>query len=113
MNCPNDTATISIVVAGYLSIENVQFLQNLNIYPNPTSGKFHLNFNLSKNDEPRFSIYSASGKLVHRFNKKKVKKGNNNISFDLNLIDMATGYYFLRIEGQYNNAALPLIFNKH
>ncbi len=112
-NCPDDTAIISIVVAGYVSIENVQFLQNLNIYPNPTSGKFHINFDFFKNDELRFSIYSAAGKLVHRFNKKKIKKGNNNIPFNLNLIDMVTGYYFLRIEGQYNNATLPLIFNKH
>ena len=112
-NCPDDTATISIVVAGYVSIENIQFLENLYVYPNPTSGKFYLNFNSFKNDDLPFSIYSGSGKLVHRFNKKKVKKGNNNIPFDLNLIDMATGYYFLRIEGQYNNAILPVIFNKH
>jgi PKD repeat protein len=112
-NCPNDTATISIVVAGYVSIENIQFLENLNIYPNPTSGKFYINFNSLKSDEAQFSIYSASGKLAHTFNKKEIKIGDNNMQFDLNLIDIATGYYFLKIEGQNNNTTLPLIYHKH
>ena len=112
-NCPNDTATISIVIAGYVSIENIQFLENLNIYPNPTSGKVYINFNSLKSDEVQFSIYSASGKLVHTFNKKEVKIGDNNIQFDLHLIDIATGYYFLKIEGQNNNATLPVIYRKH
>ena len=112
-NCPNDTATISIVVAGYVSIENVQFLKNLNIYPNPTSGKFYINFNSLKNDEVQFSIFSASGKLVHTFNKKEVKTGDNHIQFDLNLIDIATGYYFLKLEGQNNNATLSVIYHKN
>ena len=112
-NCPNDTATISIVVAGYVSIENIQFLENLNIYPNPTSGKFYINFNSLKSDELQFSIYSALGKSVHTFNKKEVKIGDNNMQLDLNLIDIATGYYFLKIEGQNNNATLPVIYHKH
>lgn len=112
-NCPNDTAIISIVVAGYISIENIKFLENLNIYPNPTSGKFHLNFYSLKNDKLSFSIYSASGKLIRTFNKKEVKIGDNNMPFDLNLINVATGYYFLKIEGQNNNTTLPLIYHKH
>ena len=112
-NCPNDTATISIVVAGYVSIENIQFLENLNLYPNPTSGKFYLNFNSLKSDEVQFFLYSTSGKLVHTFNKKEVKIGDNNMQFDLNLIDIAKGYYFLKIEGQNNNATLPLLYRKH
>ena len=112
-NCPNDTVTISIVVAGYVSIENIQFLENLNLYPNPTSGKFYLNFNSLKSDEVQFFLYSTSGKLVHTFNKKEVKIGDNNMQFDLNLIDIAKGYYFLKIEGQNNNATLPIIYNKH
>ena len=112
-NCPNDTTAISIVVAGYVSIENVQFLKNLNIYPNPTTGKFYINFNSLESDEIQFSIYSESGRLVHTFNKKEMKVGHNNMQFDINLIDIATGYYFLKIKGQNNNATLPLIFNKH
>ena len=35
------------------------------------------------------------------------------MQFDLNLIDIANGYYFLKIEGQNNNATLPIIYNKH
>jgi len=106
-------ATISIVVAGYVSIENIQFLENLNIYPNPTSGKFYINFNSLKSDELQFSIYSASGKSVYTFNNEEVKIGDNNMQLDLNLIDIATGYYFLKIEGQNNNATLPVIYHKH
>ena len=112
-NCPNDTASITIVVAGYTSIESNNLFQSVQIYPNPSSGTIFLDIFAKKNETILFKLYSLSGKLIAGFEPQKLTTGNNTIQIDLNSKRIATGYYLLKIEGQNNNATLPVIYHKY
>lgn len=78
--------------AGYTSFEEQESKNEFDVYPNPSSGIVHLNFNLT--DNAVLSIYSITGSKVSSIN---IKSGKS--LTDLNLYDYvpARGIYFLKV----------------
>jgi hypothetical protein len=81
-SCENDTSNVSN-----------QYLQNFNVYPNPTSGKFFIDFESTQ--RRTIKVYSIQGKLVHEMEQ-------TGISYVLDLDNQNSGTYILLIqEGSY------------
>jgi plastocyanin len=67
----NTTFTISTIVFG---VEDVDLLEGLNIYPNPSHGEFTLSFNLNEHvDAMTISVFDLRGRSVYNQNEKKPK----------------------------------------
>ena len=64
------------------------------VYPNPSTDKITVSYPSSMENEIIMQIFDASGKLIvketHVFNK-------NNPNFDLNIMNVAKGMYFLKL----------------
>lgn len=79
---------------------NQSSLNDLVIYPNPTSNIINISFNSIVNDDVQISLYDVQGRLI-----KTVKAESTIGSFDypLDLLTVPTGFYLLKIsQGNLN-----------
>lgn len=72
----------------------------VNIYPNPSNGKFNIEFN--NNSAEKITVFDALGKVVIE---SKVSENSNNQSLDLS--DYSAGIYFVKV-----NAGEEIIMKK-
>ena len=77
-------------------INNKKSLESIlgNAFPNPTKGKFKLEYNLSKNQRISAEIYNNLGQLVDYFSEEQFT-GENILELDIS--DKAKGMYFLEV----------------
>ncbi|MDD4848831.1 MAG: C10 family peptidase [Bacteroidales bacterium] len=77
-----------------VSVEEQDFLQNMNIYPNPVSHQLHINFSMPQNDNVSLQLYSMTGQLVyHETLSHFIGNYNNTIQVD----QFAKGVYLLKL----------------
>ncbi len=75
------------------SVLNVEE-NSINIYPNPNSGKFYLDFTLLNEDKVSCSLYSIDGRQVWT-NAQNFSSGNHSLQINEKL---SMGMYFLTVE---------------
>lgn len=85
-------------VSTQLNISQNFNINSSNLIPNPNSGNFTVNYNLSEKNVGTFNIYNAIGKLVYQ-----EKLTQNNGTLNLNLF-LATGVYFWEIRDEENKS---------
>ena len=102
INVTSTTQSISIEPGGFriygnkpatLSSQEFDVISNLSIYPNPTSGTFSINYQVSN-----VEIYSITGQLVKSFNTIP----SENYLFDVN--DLTNGVYMVKAVDQNNSS---------
>ena len=87
-------------------ISNIDFVDNFNVFPNPTGDKININFNLNKSDKIDFTIYDVTGKKL--FN---TSRAYNNDGLKEEIIDLSkynSGLYLLEMKNQTKS----IIFKK-
>jgi N-acetyl-anhydromuramyl-L-alanine amidase AmpD len=82
-------------------IENIEFENNILVYPNPFSEKLFISFILEKENPVTYSIFNIEGKIVYS-NTSNCKKGNNLIEINNQFNSLPKGMYFLTLE--FNNS---------
>lgn len=93
-----------------LSTNNHDHLDNtkINIYPNPSNGKFTINIESNKSEEYRLEIYNLNGKVVLK-NTFKAKK-NKIINEEIDLSSLGKGSYItLFTTDEYNTSKSIII----
>jgi hypothetical protein len=84
--------TLSNVCSG-VGIEDNVFIQDVNIFPNPTNGELNVNFNLANPANVIVSVYNIMGEEVVSYNKENASVVNTT----LDLSKCASGVYFVKI----------------
>ncbi len=79
------------------SVELNELNKFLDIYPNPSSGMFNLEFNIQSDTELLISVYSIIGSKVYT-NTKVLSAGPSQI-ISIDLTDQQAGVYLLEING--------------
>ena len=74
---------------------STNFIDNLNIYPNPSSSELHIEFNSSK--KVYIKILSIKGDYIYE---KEVSPSNNINKITLDLSPYAKGAYFIKFKIQ-------------
>lgn len=107
-NVVNQAAHLTL---GTVSVDKVPTsVAKVNVYPNPTTDKFTVGFEMTKADEINASIVSINGQIVK--NKTvKMNQGKNEISFETS--DLAAGTYNLIIFDSKNNSHAQQIVVAH
>jgi photosystem II stability/assembly factor-like uncharacterized protein len=83
---------------------------NSKLYPNPTSEKINLSFNLNYNEDYRWIIFNQMGTVVKQSSNLNGLKGGNNIN--INLSGFSDGVYFLSLKSRGNSITKEFIVNK-
>ena len=78
-----------------ISPEEVQLVNNLNVYPNPLNDIGTIAFNLEERNDVEINIYNTNGSLVHSQSKANMSAGQRRIEF--NVSDLTDGIYIINI----------------
>lgn len=70
--------------------------ENISLYPNPSSGKTKINYDLEKPSEIKIELYNPLGEKLRMLLDAKEEAGSHEHEFDLS--GLASGSYFVRIE---------------
>lgn len=79
-------------------------IDNINVYPNPSTGKFNLDFIFLKSNSS-IKIYDVKGSLV--FKREEIKEKEI-----INLEKLKNGFYFLVYKDQEKSYSKKLIIQK-
>ncbi len=79
---------------------------SLNLYPNPTDGKFILSLNSKLEDYLNIQIYNMAGKLIYS-DLQHYFVADNSISFDLS--DQPSGIYIINVAGKLVNENIKIV----
>lgn len=95
----NRMATITFTFnSSTLSNAPLKGIDNVGVYPNPTSGKVSIS-NIKNANLENVEIFSVLGKLSHRFLVK-----NNANSLDLDISNLTSGIYLLKLNNEDGNS---------
>lgn len=68
---------------------------DMNLYPNPNTGKFNLAFNLPKKGDTEISVLNSEGKAVY---KESLPAFSGNYDKEIDISKNAKGIYFVKVE---------------
>ena len=95
------------VISG-TSINENEALNSIEIYPNPSSGSFNLDINLTQQQDINLVIYDIMGKEIYSENYKDIISANHTIE----LGNIANGIYFAKIQLKSGVLNKRLVINK-
>lgn len=93
------TATKQVTITG-VGIETIDFVNGINVYPNPVSDVLNIAFELNTNQDVEITVVSIDGKVVNTTNASNV----SNVNTTINTSNLSTGMYILNVtttEGKY------------
>jgi len=88
--------------ASSLSVDKINGLSELTVYPNPAKDMAKLNFSLEKASKLTIAVYDQLGQLVQTVSNNQFNAGFNTI--EINTTTLNTGIYSIRIDAE--NATL-------
>jgi hypothetical protein len=92
----NGCSSVQTVVVDYAIpslVENIEVVESLNIFPNPTSDIVNFQLSLNEETEVKLDIYAVDGKLVQSFTSNNAKVQQ----YSADLSDYPAGLYMARI----------------
>lgn len=95
----NNVAQVTVSVSACTGIEQVVNAGGYSIFPNPTTGKLNIQFNVSKQTIINAEVVDASGKLIM---KQVLTFNANENTQTVNLTTLANGLYFINLTNSDN-----------
>lgn len=86
------------------SVENIDFSNNVSIFPNPNSGMFDLNIE-SLDNNVTISVSDVSGRVVYTESTQNITSYKKNI----NLGSVASGVYYVKVQSGENTTVKKLV----
>lgn len=102
--------TINTLVAPVALNESKLDVSNFVIYPNPASSEVMIQFETKEMGDVKLELYNMMGEVVKTKSIKNTQKGNNLES--LNLIDVASGIYFVKVKTANSQSVQKLVIAK-
>lgn len=105
------TAIVNVKAASdplcaHWSVENIDFANNVTIFPNPNTGSFELNVE-GIDGELAINVFDMNGKVVYTENTSKV----SSFQKSMNLSSLAGGVYYVKVSSGENSAVKKLVIN--
>lgn len=94
----DDTTAIELAITTFFataSIHENSLSNSVIVSPNPSNGLFQLNFENSKKQQTKVSLFNINGQLISELLNEELEAGNIQKSFDLNTLPK--GMYYINI----------------
>lgn len=96
--CENTTCN-NVTITAPVGVEDELFANSVLVYPNPTSGEFHIDFDLPKTLDLEIVVYSLTGQALVERSLSGVRAHNEMIDLGA----QAAGMYFLKVTSNKGN----------
>jgi len=111
---PNDETyfnaiSLSFVPESTTSVENQLHTIGLDIYPNPITDNFTIQFNLTKTSDIKVSVYDSKMSLMENIYSGHKEKGEIELSFTLNDYNLSQGIYYILVKSDTFQSARKII----
>lgn len=95
--------------AGVSSLSEIESIENISVYPNPSLGDVTIDMNVLENSEVLVSVTDLKGKLIKNLGLERLNRGNNKVNYNLN--DLESGVYILNLrqENRITNLKLTIL----
>ena len=93
--CGDSTIAKTVNVIGNVGVNEVENVNNVTLYPNPTSNITNVSFDLTENTNVAIDLYDMSGRLVKAIPTQYLISGNNSITIETSEVN--AGVYFANI----------------
>jgi len=91
-----------------VNVEEIEELEALQVFPNPTSGKLGIELDLSQQSDMFVTVYDGLGRVVFTQDNGSLFAGNQFEKIDLSSLN--SGLYFLQVSiNNKNTKAIPII----
>ena len=87
------------------------YISDFNLYPNPADETLNVSFLLLNEEEISVQMMDATGKIVKDISSLNQNFHSGHKSFELNVSDLSTGIYFLKIYGNHYSKTVRVIKN--
>ncbi len=91
-----------------VSVESIEALENVELYPNPTNGIFSLAYNAANNQQIVIEIYDMLGRNILVEN-RTITKGLNKVNLDIT--NQTNGVYFVKVTSNNLSSTIRIIKN--
>lgn len=81
----------------------------LNVYPNPTTNKIHIDYSIDNSSNILIQIVGVSGQIIKELNLSSQEKGRHTEIIDLK--KLPNGVYFCKVQNEYKIAIQRIIKN--
>lgn len=99
----NMFGTITVVPDGSLNTENFTTLESFKLFPNPAKNQLNISFDRQISEKIDIKIYNTLGQKVRQL------KTNSGISVDLDISDLNSGLYLVKLTQAENSVTKRLI----
>jgi PKD repeat protein len=93
--CGDSTIAKTVNVIGNVGVNEIENVNNVSLYPNPTSNITNVSFDLTENTNVAINLYDMSGRLVKAIPTQYLTSGNNSITLETSEVN--AGVYFANI----------------
>ncbi|NTW32271.1 MAG: PKD domain-containing protein, partial [Bacteroidetes bacterium] len=98
-SCGNDTlVSDTLIRVSGLGISEINTVNNLTVFPNPSSGNLTISFDLQKSDYVEICIFDKAGRQIVLLSKGKIMQGKFRTEIYTNNIGISSGTYLLGIK---------------
>ncbi|WP_417608189.1 LamG-like jellyroll fold domain-containing protein [Owenweeksia hongkongensis] len=88
------TDTITKTVLATVSLNELEFAGNVEVYPNPNNGKFNVNLDLIGGQDVQLALVNTVGQMVYT---KDLGNVGGHVETDMDIENLAPGVYYLRV----------------
>ncbi len=79
-----------------IATNNITTTSQFQLFPNPVTDKFYMDFTTQKDAETIITLYNSQGQVIRNLLHDKVRAGNNKLSF--NKLALAKGVYYIQVQ---------------
>jgi N-acetylneuraminic acid mutarotase len=107
-NLCSNSSTLSLIVDPCIGINELHdYLNNISIYPNPTSDVISIQIGEDAKENLKVELHDISGKIIRT---NSISTGQSNTF--LNLRNISAGIYFIKISNGNNNTTRKIVVTK-
>ncbi len=107
---PKEASSNKITMKVLVSVDELNKLSGIKLFPNPNSGTFTLKGDIGSNEEMKIDILNAVGQLVYR-DEVSTTNGTINKTIDMGS-DLPSGVYMLRLNTTDNSRILRFTISR-
>ncbi len=95
-----------------MNIEEYQFEESINIYPNPASENVTVEYLAYNSKEVTISLYNAYGQKIHDYIQSNLLRSGDKHTVRFNVSGLPSGIYYFKIEGESFSVTRKIILGK-